>query len=114
MTIRPVYSTMGQQSPATVADDAGRTGGYLYKKDPQRTPDHPDYVPLADREPERAEPLPQNKAASAEKQRKFAEYTRLRLAGVPKAEAAAQVGIKPSTARDYEGEFKALHPEAAP
>ena len=91
MTVRVTYSTMGQSTPATVAEG---TRYYTYGgKQPLEAQS-------------KAETLPQNRIASAAKRARFAEYTRRRLAGESKAEAAEHLGIKASTAAYYERDFK--------
>jgi hypothetical protein len=91
--IRPLGSTMGQSVQAG--------GGYRYRKDPDWTPGDRRY-----REPGHGELLPQNAKATTAKQRRMAEFTRRRLAGESKEQAAAALGIRPSTASYYEREFK--------
>lgn len=96
--IKATFTTMGQQSRASIAAGAGwyRYGG---SKPEQADP---------------AEPLPQNRNASAAKRARLAEYTRLRLDGKTKDEAAQEIRVKASTASYYEREFRDEHPEAAP
>ena len=109
MTVRATSPTMGHASPATVADDAGGAGGYLYKKDPRRTPDHPDYVPLTQRQPEAPNPLARaDNRQGREKAERFAEFCRLREQEHPLdvPEAGRHVGIKANTALAYERERK--------
>lgn len=111
MSIKVSYSTMGQASPATVADDAGRTGGYRYRKDPTRTPDCPEYIPLAERDPsttdEDGDLHPANAKAMASRKERVARYCELRDEGIPKAEAAAEVQVGRTAAKVYEGEYQA-------
>lgn len=107
--IRPVSTTMGVSTPATVAEDAG-AGGYKYRGDPDWTPGDPRY-----REPGKGEPLPQNARATTGKRQRMAEYTRLRLEGASKDQAAAEIGISSSTAGYYERDFQdRQRGEAAP
>ena len=91
MSIRPVYSTMGQQSPASVAEG---TGYYRYRGNrPLRGPDAPS--PFA---------RPGNRQ-SKEKAERFAEFCRLvEQEGLTPAEAGIRIGIAANTARAYERE----------
>ena len=90
MSIRPTFTTIGQSSPASV----GSGGWYRYNGD----------KPEKKRPP--SDPLPQNVKATTAKQKRFAEYTRLRLEGKSKDEAAAEIGVAASTAAYYERELK--------
>ena len=109
MSIRPTVTTIGQASPATVSEDAGRSSGYYYKRDRSWTPNDPRYYP--DRAEPSREPLPQNVKATTAKQKRFAEFTRLRLEGASKEEAGAAIGVSASTANYYNRDFLAQHPQ---
>lgn len=92
MSIRPVYSTMGQQSPASVAEG---TGYYRYRgNQPLRGPDAPSPMARTDNR------------QSREKAARFAEFRRLREQENPLTvlEAGERVGIAVNTARAYERE----------
>ena len=90
--IRSTFTTMGQSSPASVAEG---TGYYTYNGD----------QPLKKEAP--AEPSPQNAKASAGRAARLAEYARLRLKEkLTKQEAARQIGICISTAHAYEREIQ--------
>lgn len=96
MSIKPLMTTMGVSTPASVAEG---TRYYTYNGD---QPYHG---------PDRSRDLPQNAKAMSAKQKRMAEYVRLRLKKVPKEQAAEQIGISPSTMHYYEREFKAEHPQ---
>ena len=99
MSIRPVSTTMGVSTPASVAEG---TRYYRYNGDqPYRGPD-------------RSRDLPQNAKAMSAKQRRMAEYNRLQLEEhLTKEQAAERIGISPSTMHYYERAFKAEHPQEA-
>lgn len=109
MSVRAVFTTMGRSTPATVSVDAdngedGEDGYYRWRKTPGWVPNDPRF-----REPGRGgEPLPQNRSATAAKRARIAEYTRRRLAGESKEQAAAGIGISASTMGYYERAFKAF------
>ena len=99
MTIKPVSTTMGQQSLAGISG----VGYYRYNgKQPLKEEDRP------------SSPLPQNVKATSAKQRRMAEFTRRRLAGESREQAAAALKIAPSTMNYYERAFLDEHPEARP
>jgi hypothetical protein len=95
VSIRPISTTMGQSSPASVASG---TGYYRYRGN------------QPDKKTPPSEPLPQNRNATAAKRKRVAEYTRRRLEGESKEQAAAALGIKASTASYYERAFKEAGP----
>lgn len=105
MSIKPVSTTSGQSSPSTVAEDAGRTGGYKYRKDPDWVPGHPRY-----REPRPdAGPLPQNVKATTARQKRLAEFGRLLTEEKLTAKQAAErMQISASTAGYYVRELQEL------
>lgn len=84
-------STMGVSTPASRAEG---TGYYRYRGNQP----HQEFPASA--------PLPQNVKATTAKEKRVAEYTRLRLDDVPKEEAAARIGVKASTASYYERDFQ--------
>ena len=100
--IKPGFTTMSQSNPAIFAGKP-----YRYRGDPAWEPGARRY-----REAGQGELLPQNAKATSAKQKRMAEYTRLRLEDVPKEQAAEQIGICLSTMHYYERAFKAQHPEA--
>jgi DNA-binding XRE family transcriptional regulator len=95
-SIKSVSTTIGQSSLAGISG----VGWYRYGGGKPEKPD-------------RTGPLPQNVKASTAKQRRMAEYTRRRLDGESKEEAARQVGISASTMNYYERAFRFEHPEVA-
>jgi hypothetical protein len=98
VSIRPVSTTMGQQSLAGISG----VGWYVYRgKRP-----HQESGPSS--------PLPQNVKATSAKERRMAEFTRRRLAGESREQAAAALKIAPSTMNYYERAFLDEHPEARP
>jgi hypothetical protein len=101
MSIRPTYSTMGQSTPASVAEG---TGYYRYNGDQP-------YVKAAP-----AGTLPQNAKAITAKQRRIAEFGRLLTEEkLTREQAAERLGISRSTARYYENDLKdQQRREAAP
>ena len=109
MSIKPTFTTMGQSSPATVSEDTEGGSGYHYKRDRSWTPNDPRYYP--DRAEPPRDPLPQNVKATTAKQKRFAEFTRLRLEGASKEEAGAAIGVSASTANYYNRDFLAQHPQ---
>ena len=97
MSIRPVSTTMGQQTLAGISG----VGWYRYNgKQPLEKPECP------------SAPLPQNVKATTAKEKRFAEFTRLRLEGKDKNEAGAAIGVSSSTAGYYDRAFLEEHPEA--
>lgn len=97
MSIKPVSTTMGVSSPATLNEGTGRYRYRGNKPDP----------------PPPSEPLPQNAKATSAKQQRMAEYDRRRLDGQSKEQAADGIGISKCTMHFYEREFKAQHPQEA-
>jgi hypothetical protein len=97
VTIKPVSTTMGQQSLAGISG----VGWYRYRgsKADEKSP---------------SELLPQNRKATTAKQKRMAEYTRRRLAKETKEQAAAAIEISASTMGYYERAFLDEHPEARP
>lgn len=90
MTYKVIGSTMGVSTAASIAKG---TGYYTYRgKQPYR--ESP------------PEALPQNASATAAKRERVAEYTRRRLAGQTKEEAAAAIRIRASTMGYYERNFQ--------
>jgi hypothetical protein len=92
VTVKVTYSTMGVSTPASVAEG---TGYYRYrgKRPHQESPP--------------SSPLPQNIKATTAKQKRVAEYARLRLEEeLTKEEAAERLGISSSTAAYYERDLK--------
>ena len=90
MTIKVTALTSGQSSRASLGN--GKYYRYGGDKPEKKTP--------------QGEPLPQNARATSAKRKRFAEYTRLRLEGKSKDEAAAEIGVAASTASYYERELK--------
>ena len=100
MTIRAIFSTMGKASPSTVADDAGRVGGYRWRGIPDWTPGDERFRGMDDGL------HPANAKAMAARKERLARYARLRLDGKEPAEAAELTGLSASAGREYEREFK--------
>jgi hypothetical protein len=108
VTIKPVYSTMGQSSPATVKEDAG-TGYYKYRGDkrwPENSKEYqnPPLQPPSDGALAGAqERARQNSAGKAGRIAEFAGYL---ADGCTVERAAELVGVTLKTARGYEQELK--------
>jgi len=99
VSIRPVSSTMGVSTPATVGEGARP---YRYRGIKDWTPNDSRYRDLP------AKPHPQNARTSAERAARVAEYARLRLEekATPE-EAADRLGLGRSTRGQYDREFRA-------
>lgn len=97
MSVKVTAITSGQQSRASL----GNGKYYRYNGD------------QPDRQRGERKPLPQNRAATAAKRKRVAEYTRLRLEGKSKDEAAQAIGISASTMGYYERAFRDERPEVA-
>lgn len=102
MSIRATFTTMAQSSPATIAEDAGRTGGYRYRGDPK-------WYPGRGREDSTGpgERQPANVKAMASRRERIARYCQLRDEGKTREEARAAVEVGRSAARAYEAEYQA-------
>jgi hypothetical protein len=101
VSIRPTFTTMGQSTPASVAEG---TGYYRYRgKQP-----HQESPPSS--------PLPQDVKATTAKQMRIAEFGRLLTEeNLTREQAAERLGISRSTARYYENDLKdQQRREAAP
>lgn len=88
MSIKPVFTTMGQSSRASLGNDKR----YVYGGS----------KPLK----QEADPPPHNTKAVSAKQRRMAEYDQALKKGATREEAAEQVGIGLDTAKTYERELE--------
>lgn len=91
MSIKPVSTTMGVSTPATLAEG---THDYTYRgKKPYLGPDN-------------SRQLTQNAEGLAARRKRIAEYCELRSEGKSRTEAGAGIGICDSTSKAYEAVFQ--------